>query len=255
MAGIIGIIGIMRTSSKPRMGWGRGRAIALVLASFTVGCGKKDDAAAAVATGAAPTAPAEPPAKASTDPHGADPHGADPHGADPHGKAGMGGGDRAVVRAAEGTIELTIDGTPQRIGFLPFGRNAAVWVEKNGVSRVTIGGAETEAGTPALSITVTGVRLDQVKLPITIGGAQKADAKDSAAPRITWQVGEKRIYRSQGGADAPEVVLESYAGGRLAGSFQGTLVMGEGKLDPPVKVRGTFDVSLRLNGVAPDRAD
>lgn len=242
------------TLSKARMKSKRGWAVAVALAASALGCGKKDDGDATTAARAAPTAPAEPPAKPSNDPHAADPHAAaaDPHG--PEGLGGpMGGGDRAVVRAAQGTIELTIDGTPQRIGFLPYGRNAAVWVEKNGISRVTIGGAESETGTPALSITVTGVRLDQVKLPITIGGPQKGDPKDSNAPRITWQVGEKRIYRSQDGADAPKVVLESYAGGRVAGSFQGTLVMGEGKLDPPLKVRGTFDVSLRLNGVAPDR--
>ena len=169
-----------------------------------------------------------------------------------------------AVRTAEGTIELTIDGTPQRIGFLPVGRNAAVSVPSTGVSRVTIGGAESLAGTPSFSITLSGVELDEIELPATFAtpeaepaakGKPKPKAK-ATIPRITWQVGDRRIYRSSDdGSHGPtKVVLESYADGRVQGTFSGTLVMGDGKLDPPLSVVGKFDVSLRLNGVAPDRA-
>lgn len=223
-------------------------AVSLALPLAVSGCGKEDAASAPAASPpVAEPSPATPAAPPSADPH-----------ADPHGPGGPMAEPPPAVRRAEGTIELTIDGTPQRIGFLPVGRNAAVSVASTGVSRVTIGGAESLAGTPSFSITLSGIKLDEIELPATFATPEaKAKPKAKATiPRITWQVGDRRIYRSSDdGSHGPtKVVLESYAGGRVQGTFSGTLVMGDGKLDPPLSVVGKFDVSLRLNGVAPDRA-
>lgn len=218
------------------------------LGAALAGCGDADPAPAVASAPAAPPNPSATPAAAPSP--GAH--------ADPHGPGGLMAVPPPVARTAQGKIELTIDGTPQRIGFLPFGRNAAIWVEKTGVSRITIGGSESDERLPRFSIQVTGIKLDDVELPVTIsaGASGKGKAPTRPTPRITWQVGEKRIYRSQDDAEdgAAQVVLTSYSGGRLTGSFQGKLVMGDGKLDPPLNVIGNFDVTLRLNGVAPDRA-
>lgn len=213
-------------------------------------CGKKDEPAPAAA------APAPAPTEVADEPAQADPHG-------PGGPAMP--VDVRAVRAAKGTMEMTVDGTPQRLEFLPFGRNSAVWSPDNKVARINLGGSESDKGLPALSMVLLGHKLDELDLPQTFTSSPQGRADPSAreAPaergaeqklfRMTWQVGEKRLYRSRDSDAGNKLILEEYKDGRLKGSFEGTLVFGNAKAEKPLQVRGSFDVALRLNGVEPNR--
>jgi hypothetical protein len=226
--------------SQAALSFSTGASATLALALALPACGKKDDPAPTPVA----VAPAPPDAKAADGPAEADPHGP--------GGPSM-GNDTRGTRAAKGIMEMTIDGTPQRIEFLPFGRNSAVWAPDTKVARINLGGSESDKGLPALSMVLLGHKLDELELPRTFTSVPNARGASQELFRMTWQVGEKRLYRSVDGDTANKLTLEEYKDGRLKGSFEGTLVFGNAKAEKPLQVQGSFDVALRLNGVEPNR--
>lgn len=164
--------------------------------------------------------------------------------------------DRRRTKTAEGAIEAVIDGQHQDLRFLPYGKNAAIHAESTGVSRVTLAGARSDAGYPALHLVVENVRLDELELPatFTIGGEKKKKRKSGPVPRILFYETERVVFEA--GADQAkstgEMTLEAFEGDTIRGAFEGTLHPRVEHFGEPKTIeRGRFEVSLRLSGIEP----
>lgn len=207
----------------------------LVLSALVlVACGRNDAAAP------------PPPAKAAAEVKRV---GLDEIDAPHHDAASMAGSaDQFLVVQAKGSLTASLNGIVTPFEFLPTGSNAAILKEDKGIARVSIGGAPTPNMSTTLAISLEGVRLDRLTLPATLT-TTGADAEDGSRVRIEYMIGEQKTWVSEPGGS---IVIESYAGKRVTGTFAGKLVARSAAFGPPIDVAdGRFDVELRLNGAPP----
>ncbi len=166
-----------------------------------------------------------------------------------HDPASMAGSeDQFLVVQTKGSLSATLNGVVTRFEFLPTGANAAILKEDKGIARVSIGGAPTSKASTMIELSLEGVRLDQLTLPATIPTAA-GEEKAGPRARIDYTIGEQKRWRSEAGGT---VVIESYVGKRVTGTFAGKLVPRTAAFGPPIDVTdGNFNVELRLNGAPP----
>lgn len=164
-----------------------------------------------------------------------------------HDAASMAGAEQQFLAVeAEGSMEASLNGVATKFEFMPTGSNVAIHKPDKGIARVSIGGAPTSKGLPLLEISLVDVRLDTLKLPFTlpVGG-------DDGKPRasVEYSLTEQKVWHSEPGGS---VIIESYTGKRVKGTFSGKLVPRATAFGPPIELTGgRFEVELRLNGALP----
>ena len=147
----------------------------------------------------------------------------------------------ANLRTMSGTVAVTVDGDAMTFGHLPYGANAVVLASTKGVSRVTVTAHASAGQFPRVQLYMSGVRLDGLKLPTTL-----------VSERSKSRTIELRLHRSSQAEYISEpgqatIVLETFDGKRLSGSFEGTLApKGEGA--PARLANGKFEVDVRVRG-------
>lgn len=169
---------------------------------------------------------------------------------DPHATPAPGDEDQEVPMApsAPGSFDVTIEGKLVHFLRLPMAQNRAVVLPEEGVTRVSIGAAESEKDGPSFRILIEGLRPDQIEYPLTI-------PTDPYTLSVRYAVNDKRIYviNPDKGA-AIQLTLEGYEGKTLRGRFEGKLAPTAAGLGDPIPVSGAFAVDLGLRGVEPGTA-
>jgi hypothetical protein len=159
-----------------------------------------------------------------------------------------------MMRSAAGQFDLTIDGQPEHLAFVPPGKNFAVQVEERGVARVRMSGSRDDSGYPALRISLEHLRLDALEFPAKLEGPEKHGDDERLDLTIRYETSEARWWESSPEDTARgknRVTLETLEDRTLTGSFSATLHPRKADLGEPKQVEGTFEVELRLTGVEP----
>ena len=107
--------------------------------------------------------------------------------------------------------------------------------------------ATADGGYPRVRILMTGWRLDQLTLPVTLTGEDK-----QSLVTFRYEVGPQGPYTSDRDATLAgdnKVTPTKYEGDRVEGTFEATVAPKVDTLGPPLKIRGSFSTSLRLDGV------
>ncbi len=151
-----------------------------------------------------------------------------------------------------GTMEADVSGKRQHFTFFSKGKNAAVHFEDRGVSWVRLEGALNDDGTPFLSFELEPLRLDTLEYPatFTVGpvdeGQPQLEVRYEIDARTAW-VADPQAQDTP----MPTLTLVSYEGGKLSGTFEGTLYPLTPEQGPPMKLdHGSFEIELRRTGIA-----
>lgn len=151
----------------------------------------------------------------------------------------------------QGSMEAMVGGKKQVFTRLPRGLNAAAYSEETKVAWLKLRGSLDESGQPYLEIAVENFRVDTAKYPVTLTAAEAKD--DQPQLRVTYRINASHWWKSDPtAADAKDVklVLNSFDGTRMSGTFEGTLpprVEEQGK--PLVIEAGRFELDLRVKGI------
>lgn len=149
----------------------------------------------------------------------------------------------------KGSMEADLSGRRQHFVFFPRGENSAVHFPDTGVSRVKLRGALNDEGSPSLSFTLSGLKLDTLKFPATflVGETKKGEPSLVA----TYEMGRADQWTSEVESDAPmRITLDSLTDRTLTGTFEGTLAPKPPAKNEPVRFeRGTFSIELRLTNI------
>ncbi len=161
------------------------------------------------------------------------------------------GPGKAHKRRAAGSMTAKIHGEVMHFDTLPYGMNAAVVIPDKDIARVTLSGNAGEAPFPSLRLTLTPVDLGTIELPATLPAEPRRKNADQIAIRFMpagGKVWETRPMDTVAGKN--EVVLESFEGKTLRGTFRGVLHPKDGVSGDPISVEdGKFEIELRLRGV------
>lgn len=152
---------------------------------------------------------------------------------------------------AAGSMEAVVKGKTQVFTRLPRGLNAAAYSEETKVAWLKLRGALDESGDPHLEIAVENFRVDTAKYPVTLTAGEAKDGDPQL--RMTYRIDASHWWKSDPAAPEAKdtkLVLDSFDGKRITGTFEGTLQPGIAGSGSPLPLEGgKFDIELRVKGI------